>query len=228
MTSNSVEYDSKLIENNFLHITHCWDLLYRFSRFEKWANIYQKNKKIEDLISEYELSYKSTYENQKNNLFDFTTKMRENFQDEIIKKLMVSDVYSLKIFGRTKVAKQVMFAKQVGDMSLISILASQIKPKLSQIMKVYKIDSIAFVPPTVPRPIQFIVELKKLLESSVREVEILKVLGGDIPVPQKTLSSLAERVVNASKTLFLKESKQITSKNILIIDDVVGSGAWFH
>ena len=142
--------------------------------------------------------------------------------------MFVSDVYSLKVFGRTKIAKEVMYAKQVGEQSLIANVTREIRPKLLKLIDTHQIDAIAFVPPTVPRPVQFVNEVRRLLAIDLTEIEMVKILGGEIPVPQKTLSSLDERLQNANSTLFVKESKTISAKNILIIDDVVGSGAFFQ
>ena len=53
-------------------------------------------------------------------------------------------------------------------------------------------------------------------------------MPGDIPIPQKTLASLNERVINARDTIYLKSNKEFSYENILLIDDVIGSGASFH
>ncbi|MFO8053458.1 MAG: phosphoribosyltransferase family protein, partial [Candidatus Omnitrophota bacterium] len=45
----------------------------------------------------------------------------------------------------------------------------------------------------------------------------------EITVPQKTLNKLGDRVENAEKTIILTEN--IKYKNVLLIDDAVGSGA---
>jgi len=44
-----------------------------------------------------------------------------------------------------------------------------------------------------------------------------------IVVPQKTLNRLEDRIENAEKSIFLNDNRIF--KNILLIDDAVGSGA---
>lgn len=45
-----------------------------------------------------------------------------------------------------------------------------------------------------------------------------------MPIAQKTLSKLEERVENARNTIFVQEQKT-RSKRVLVIDDAVGSGS---
>ncbi|EKE15796.1 MAG: hypothetical protein ACD_11C00105G0021 [uncultured bacterium] len=79
-----------------------------------------------------------------------------------------------------------------------------------------------FIPPTVKREVQFMKELEKNLRLGVRKVSIVKVKT-QVSVPQKTLSKLEDRIENAKKTIIVDEVGEF--KNILLIDDAVGSGA---
>ena len=45
-----------------------------------------------------------------------------------------------------------------------------------------------------------------------------------IPVPQKSLSKLSERIENARRTVFIESSPRHVQR-LLIVDDAVGSGA---
>ena len=78
------------------------------------------------------------------------------------------------------------------------------------------------MPPTVKREVQLMKELEKHLNL---EIDIIKVVKIKTPIiiPQKTLNKLEERIENAKKTFVVEGAKNY--KNILIIDDAVGSGA---
>ena len=45
----------------------------------------------------------------------------------------------------------------------------------------------------------------------------------EVAVPQKTLNKLSDRIENAQKTIIVEEKRKY--KNILLIDDAVGTGA---
>ena len=48
-------------------------------------------------------------------------------------------------------------------------------------------------------------------------------VSGAIPVPQKALNKIEDRIDNARASIIVKDSGQF--KNVLLIDDAVGSGA---
>ena len=97
-----------------------------------------------------------------------------------------------------------------------------IGPKVKKIIQKYKIDAIGFIPWTVKRKIQFMRELENGLNLNIKSIGIEKV-ETDIAVPQKTLSNLRDRVESASNTIIVSEQGKY--KNILLIDDAVGSGS---
>ncbi|PIX03169.1 hypothetical protein COZ78_01785, partial [bacterium (Candidatus Gribaldobacteria) CG_4_8_14_3_um_filter_42_11] len=125
-------------------------------------------------------------------------------------------------FGKTKLGKFLLYAKQSQDKKLIKRLSMEIKPKIKALIKLFKIDAVVFVPPTVKREVQLMKELEKHLNL---EIDIIKVVKIKTPIiiPQKTLNKLEERIENAKKTFVVEGAKNY--KNILIIDDAVGSGA---
>jgi len=99
---------------------------------------------------------------------------------------------------------------------------------LEKIIKTYNINAVCFIPPTLPRKLQFMDELESRLNLSLPKVDLVKAGSGDILIPQKTLSSLNERVINAQSSIFIKNIKEPSFANILLIDDVAGSGASFN
>lgn len=219
----------QVIDVNFLSITPDGRLLYGLIGFAYWAKNYQKNKQIKTLAEEYVKVVdvqKKQYTQE--GWIDATSKLKDTFKETPITHLLFQDIYSYKIFGRTKLARLVMYAKQTGEIKLIDEISSQAKPIIQKIIKKYAIEAIAYIPPTVPRPLQFMDELKSQLDLQLPEIVFIKVVPGDIPIPQKTLASLEERVINAKDSLYLKNNTEPHYKNVLLIDDVVGSGASFH
>lgn len=218
-----------IIDTNFLSITPDGKLLYGVSGFTYWAQNYQKAKPILEVAN----AYVETIETQRN-LFtpdgwiDATSKLIATFKETPITHLLFQDIYSYQVFGRTKLTKLVMYAKQIGDRKLIEQISLIAKPIVGKIIKKFAIEAVAFIPPTVPRPIQFMDELASRLGLQLPEISLVKVVPGDIPIPQKTLTSLAERVVNARDSIYLKNNIDLGYKNVLLIDDVVGSGASFQ
>ena len=58
-------------------------------------------------------------------------------------------------------------------------------------------------------------------------IPVLKGHSGQIPVAQKSLSKLEDRIENAARTFYLDETA-IQFTRVLIIDDAIGSGASMH
>ncbi|MCX6791373.1 MAG: hypothetical protein NTV62_04290, partial [Candidatus Gribaldobacteria bacterium] len=77
-------------------------------------------------------------------------------------------------------------------------------------------------PPTVKREVQFMKELEKNLALKNNKIEVTKIKTS-VVVPQKTLNKLEDRVENAKKTFVVEGNEGY--KNILLIDDAIGSGA---
>jgi predicted amidophosphoribosyltransferase len=105
---------------------------------------------------------------------------------------------------------------------LMNILIDEIKEKINTLISVYKIDAIAYVPPTIRRETQLMKVLANGLKINLPSIEIQKI-GGIIPVPQKSLNKIEERISNAENTFVVKGN--VSYKNVLLIDDAVGSGS---
>ena len=132
------------------------------------------------------------------------------------------DFYSIERFGKTKLGQLLLYAKQSQNKELMRAVVREAKPAIEHIIQKHHIDALAFVPPSVKRSIQFMTEFARLLEISLPRVRVTKVTG-DIVVPQKSLSKLSDRIENAANSIFVTEKN--VYRNILIIDDAVGSGA---
>ncbi len=118
-----------------------------------------------------------------------------------------------------------MYSKQSQKRQLIDRAVEQVKPLIERIITIYAIDTIAFAPPSLPRKLQFMQEFADKLDINLPKIQLVKSYKGDIIVAQKSLSGLQERITNARDTIFLKTPLSVGTKNILLIDDAVGSGA---
>jgi len=159
---------------------------------------------------------------KKNDLIDGMPKMKNTFKNVFLDKLFYLDFYSIERFGKTKLGQTLLYAKQSQNKPLIRKLVDEIRPQIIKIIQTQNIDGILFVPPTVKREIQFMKELEEKLRLPVRILSVTKIKT-EIIVPQKTLSKLEDRIENAKKTIIVEDKKEY--KNVLLIDDAVGSGA---
>lgn len=217
----------KSIGDNFLSITPDGRILYGLEGFSYWYKKHQSRKDISQIALEYHAAIlHKNNAREKSGAYDATEKLETNFKDQIVDRLLVAETYSIPVFGRTRLAKLVMYAKQVGDSRLVDEITTEVRPIIEQTISNFSLDSVVFVPPTVPRPVQFMDLLERSLKLQLENINIVKVIPGQIPVPQKTLSTLEERIINARDSFFIKEA--FKGKRILLIDDVVGSGASLH
>lgn len=223
------DYIKGVIDANFLSITPEGKLLYGIAGFTYWANLYQKNKPLLSLAKEYTkvLEQKKEF-TTKEGLIDATAKLTNTFQKSYVDHLFYQDIYSYPLFGRTKLAKLVMHAKQAENKILIDQIASLAKPVIEKLIKKFDITAIGFIPPTVPRRLQFIDELEARLNLPLPKIDLVKVMAGDIPIPQKTLVKLEERIINARSSIYLRHIAEPSFPNVLLVDDVAGSGASFN
>lgn len=226
---NEVSDDVKRkIDANYLYISPTGELLYGFTGFMAWVKRVKEENHIYQLAAEY---VKATGQLQKHRSrsgwIDATNKLKNTFGETTIKKLLYGDFYSIPKFGKTKLGQMVLYGKQSQNRELIYKLTELVKPLIETIVKKFEIDAVVFIPPTVPRELQFMREFEDNLNLNIPDIELVKVTGGEVVVAQKTLSRLEERVENARDTIFLK-SNESSFLNVLLIDDAVGSGATFN
>lgn len=139
-----------------------------------------------------------------------------------VDELYYLDFYAIERFGKTNLGCLMHYAKQGQNKQLMKKIADEIKNQLQHFISQHQIDSILFVPPTIPRKVQIMSVLENLLKLDVPTINVRKVSNA-IAVPQKALSKLYERVANARNTFVVLEQNKY--KNLLILDDAIGSGA---
>ncbi|SMN12071.1 hypothetical protein SPBRAN_280 [uncultured Candidatus Thioglobus sp.] len=211
----------QIIAQEFFFIEPTGTELSGIDGFEKWCHkrqfdIGKKAQEFKQVIEKYQKKKKS-------GLLDATNKINKTFgNDCCVSQLFYFEFYAVEIFGRTKMGQKLFYAKQGKSRVRMKEIADLIKKSLMQLIESHNIDSVAFVPPTVPREIQLMKVLETELALSLASIKVEKIIG-DVRVPQKTLKKLSDRIENAKHTFRINSA--VRFKKTLIIDDAVGSGA---
>lgn len=215
----------QVIDRRYLYISPQGELLYGFFGFIRWVENIHQTGKIASLASSYVQTVKE-YEKFRQNggWLDATFKLQKTFETNYISKLLYADFYSLPQFGKTALGALMLYAKQSQNRELMAKIWEQVRPMVRKIIKQFKIEAVAFIPPSVPRTVQFMSEFAAGLHLALPQITLVKARTGQVVVPQKTLERLDERVANARETIFVID-QNVPYKNILLIDDAVGSGA---
>lgn len=210
----------KVIENNFLIITPSGEKKEGLEGFIYWCQ--KNNQPVQKTAKEYARTLEKYDVFKKDGLIDGETKIKNTFSKIWLDHIFYLDFYSIERFGKTKLGQFLLYAKQSQNKTLMKELIISLKPKIDFIIKKFNIDAVGFIPPTVKREVQFMRELEKHLHLGIPVISIVKIKT-PVAVPQKTLNKLEDRIENARKTIIVKETGP--HKNILLIDDAVGSGA---
>jgi hypothetical protein len=211
------------LDLNFIVITEIGELLMGLDAFEYWCK--KRKLPVTKTIEEYKKTFHK-YEEYKNENGIVSGLHKLTSTKELV-QIYLNDVwyldfYAIERFGKTKLGNLIHYAKQGQSVALMKLLLKEIKIPLQNIIHEYQIDAVAFVPHTVKRKVQLMDYLEKRLELQLPKLKIDK-LDGFVSVPQKSLQRIEERINNADYTFVTHSSKKY--KNLLLIDDAVGSGA---
>lgn len=209
-----------LIEKEFYYISPRGTVHEGYEGFLFWCT--ERKMDIQKTAVRYVETIQKYHSYRRGGLIDGTYKIRSSFEDVALDKVFYVDFYSIEIFGKTKLGQLLLFAKQSQNRKLINEIADIIKPALLTLMEKYDIDGVGFIPPTVKRQLQLMRVLQNRLNLDTRVVSINKIQT-PIIVPQKTLTKIGDRVINARETMAIHDSGSY--RNILLIDDALGSGA---
>lgn len=210
----------QVVDENFLYISPTGERLAGWPGFVEWCTVRRQN--VTQQAARY-VQIHNEYEQFKiGGLIDGLPKIAATFRTVALDAIYYVDFYSIREFGKTKLGQLLLYAKQSQDVHLMLEVIEYARPKIQDIVREYNIDGVAFVPPTVRRERQFMKVLQKQLALPVRNV-LLEKISTEIVVPQKTLSKLDDRISNAEQTIVLNDRNSY--KNILVIDDAIGSGA---
>ncbi|MBZ1356500.1 MAG: winged helix-turn-helix transcriptional regulator [Candidatus Nealsonbacteria bacterium] len=212
--------NKRIIEENYLIITPSGERKEGAEGFIYWCN--KNNLDISKIADDYIKTFEKYNKYKKEGVIKGNDKFQNTFKEVFLDDVYYLDFYNIERFGKTKLGQLLLYGKQSGNKKIIKEIIEMIKPKIERIVKTHRIDAVGFIPWTVKREVQIMRELEKGLKLSIGRIKIEKIKT-EITVPQKTLSKLGDRIENAEKTIVLTE--KIKYKNILLIDDAVGSGA---
>ncbi|HMP67641.1 MAG TPA: DeoR family transcriptional regulator [Candidatus Paceibacterota bacterium] len=215
------------VEDNFFLINPRGEKQEGLYAFVNWCN--KRGFVIEKKAKEYSEILKKYKKYQKGGLISGMYKMKKTFKKVFLDEVYYLDFYSIEVFGKTRLGQMMLYAKQSQNRNLIKKLTEEIEGKIKKLIKDKKIDAIGFVPPTVKREVQFIKEIEKNLNLSLPKITLSKIKG-EYVVPQKTLNKLDDRIENAKQIRLHAVGDVVNNqlpiyKNILLIDDALGSGA---
>ncbi len=217
------EKQSEFLKEHFLLITETGGLNEGLDGFEIWCR--QRSLPVEKTVSEF-IATRSRYLSyfDPNGFIDGMEKLKstKGFEAIHLDNLFYLDFYAIERFGKTKLGTLLHYAKQGQSKFLMKKLVDEIGDKITKLCHRQEIDAALFVPPTIKREVQLMKFLQTQINLSLPMLKVRKI-SGIIPVPQKSLAKLEERIGNAQNTFAVAEDR--TFKHVLLIDDAVGSGA---
>ncbi len=217
------EKTREFLNEQFLLITESGEMKEGLNGFEQWCR--QRNLPVDKTIAEFiktKEKYAVYYNEQ--GLIDGNEKLRstKGYEKIFLDHLYYLDFYAIERFGKTKLGTLLYYAKQGQSRMLMGKIVQAIKPKLEYLVKKEKYNAVGYVPPTIKREVQIMKYLETHLRVNLPKVSVRKI-SGIIPVPQKSLSKLEERIINAENTFLVAET--VKYNHVLLIDDAVGSGS---
>lgn len=215
--------ENDFLNKNFILVDAIGNLLERWNAFLYWCN--QRNLPPEKTLKEF-IATKKKYESyyDKYGIINGTQKLMttKGYSSFGLNELYYLDFYAIERFGKTKLGTILHYAKQAQNKFLMRMMMKEINERIQKFVKTHKADAIGFVPPTIKREVQIMKYMQTHLQINLPIIEIKKITGL-IPVPQKSLSKLDERIRNADNSFMITEKKSYN--HIVLIDDAVGSGA---
>jgi DNA-binding Lrp family transcriptional regulator len=166
---------TQIIQNNFTLITPDGKELEGVAGFVIWCK--QRNFDIQKKAQEFFNTIQQYEQYQKNGIIDATIKIDQTFvnKNRFLDRLYFLYPYSLPVFGKTKIATWLFHGKQTENTDLMKRVFERVIPELHKIMKQGKYDAVGFIPPSVPRKIQFMKELQKKLMITIPLIHIEKI-----------------------------------------------------
>ncbi len=219
------ESQKEFIQKNYAHTTPDGRFMKGMEGFDYWARHRSGRKDYKALAKEYIETRKKFYNGAENiSMIDATNKLEHVFgQDVFIEKLFHRDYDAIAVFGKTYLSQLVRIAKS-GQTNKVVMgeIVQLINGSVQEIIRKYDIDCVGYIPPTVARKTQLMTFIARNLNVPCKNIDISKVKS-HVPVQQKSLKKVEDRTLNAQKTIAV--SSDMKCDNVLLIDDVTGSGA---
>jgi len=163
----------------YLYIAPTGEKVDGFPGFVKWVQKIKQENFLVSLAEEYVKKRKEANKFiKKNGLIDATDKIKSTFENVALNNVFYADFYSLPKFGKTKLGQLVLYSKQAQKLNLAKNITEIIFPLVENLIKEEKINAVGFVPPTVPRQIQFVKELERILNLGLPKIQIVKAYSG--------------------------------------------------
>lgn len=212
--------DEQIIQSEFIYISPMGKINRGIEGFRIWCEKFGLD--ISKTAVEYVKTIDKYNKFKKDGYIDGLQKLRHTFKEVFLTEVYYLDFYSIERFGKTKLGSLTLYAKQSQNLPLIKEVVEISRERIYRILINKKIDAVCFIPHTLPRKIQFMNEVRKLLDINLPHIILDKVVN-QVPVAQKTLNRLEDRIENARSTIFVREN--VSYKRVLLIDDAIGSGA---
>lgn len=212
----------QFLDEKFLLITVLGEMKPGLAGFEHWCR--QRRLPLDKTVAEYMETQQRCDASQNGGLISGMEKLRstKGYDKIHLDELHYLDFYAIERFGKTRLGTLLHYAKQGQNKFLMRQLVAELKPKLTDMLSAVSFDAVGYVPPTIRREVQLMKYLETHLQINLPKVRILKI-SGIIPVPQKSLNKIEERISNAENTFTLNE--RVKYRHVLLIDDAVGSGS---
>ena len=211
------------LNSHFLLISEIGEMVGGIEGFSRWCK--QRNLPLEKTLIEF-IKTKHKYDSYFNKIgiIDGIEKLQntKGYDKIHLDEIFYLDFYAIERFGKTRLGTLLHYAKQGQNKFLMKILLAEIKQKVALLLKKNKFDAVGFVPPTIRREVQIMKYLETHLKINLPRINIQKI-SGIIPVPQKSLHKIEERISNAENTFAVNET--VKYNHLLLIDDAVGSGS---
>jgi predicted transcriptional regulator len=213
------------ISKYYIYISPDGQILKGLRGFIYWSEN-KSNRSNPELLAQEYLDTRGRYYQDKKSVFliDASSKLEKVFNEDVyLTKLFHRDFDALPVFGKTYLSQMIRIAKSgQKNNAVMNDIVSNIQLSIDTVIAEYNIQAIGFIPPTIARKTQ----LMSFLESKIKlDLPIIKIQKAKnfAPIQQKSLKKVEDRILNAKKTIEVNSSDNY--KNVLLIDDVVGSGA---
>jgi hypothetical protein len=215
--------DNEFLQHNFLIVTETGDLMEGLAAFSRWCR--QRKLPVEKTLAEFKLTkqkYAPYYD--QHSIVNGLDKLKntKGYNRIGLDELCYLDFYAIERFGKTRLGTLLHYAKQGQNKFLMQLMMDEITDRIKSFIQQQRADAIAYVPPTIRREVQLMKFMENVLKISLPVID-LKKISGIIPVPQKSLTKLEERITNAENTFAVTEQRNF--KKVVLIDDAVGSGS---
>jgi predicted transcriptional regulator len=222
---NFSKEQAEVINKYYIYISPEGQIWPGLRGFIYWAENKSNRKDLNFLAQEY-LDIRNKYYNENKSVFliDASDKLDQVFPGHIyLKKLFHRDFDALPVFGKTYLSQMIRIAKSGQENNAIMLdIVNKIQFSLDSVISKYNISALGFIPPTLARKVQLMSFLAKKLKFNLPLISISKIKSF-VPIQQKSLKKIEDRIINAKRTIAVKDENSY--ENVLLIDDVTGSGS---